>query len=355
MIRLLFTVSLLFTILLFNYCSSNSIALDCKKDEKKFSIKDFHKRDSLNFQTFSNDDGFFADMILKDTVLFVRVLRKKNSIDLLSTNTGKLIKKELIIGNGPNEVVGVFGQGIVNDSIFWVYEGESNIIDFYKLKDVLNKDSLAPVYKRVMFNMDRFPFRIIPMSTDRFLVNGNPLYRSKISIINEKGQRLKDIGKYINVYEDTLIYLKGAYQYYVGKRPDNKKIVLAYGATDVLEIYDVTTGKMIIVLHGPDDYDVYPPVTHDKMKKYFTQKKGTREAYMVQVSNRYIYALYNGTSDKNKYTGGKYIFVFDWDGNLIKRFDLREKIGSFAVDEKNFRIYAVSAKTGKLIYSNFKI
>ena len=331
------------------------IRLNLPENETTFTFNDFPKKDSLIFKEFSEVDEYLLLPVLSDSVILYTVLHQKFALDIISKNTGGIIKRELPIGKGVNEILATFGHGIICDTIYWVYEGETNIIRLYLLKDILDTNVNAKVLMKINFDMERFPFKIIPIIKDRFIMSGSPMYKSKITVIDKNGIPLFHLGEYRNVLEDTLVYLKGAYRYSVGLRPDNKRIVLAYHRTDVIEIYDLKSGEIIKILHGPDLFDVYPPVTKNNMKNYFRVKDKTIKAYSLYSTQKYIYALYYGIPFKSDDYWGRFLLVFDWDGNPIKYFKLSSEINFFVVDDSSYRIYSVDNKTEKLVYADFQI
>ncbi len=66
----------------------------------------------------------------------------------------------------------------------------------------------------------------------------------------------------------------------------------------------------------------------------------------VVAGEEYIYALYFGKSVDLFFQEGELsreIFVFDYDGNLLKTYSLDHALFSLAVDEKNKRFFGISS------------
>lgn len=72
------------------------------------------------------------------------------------------------------------------------------------------------------------------------------------------------------------------------------------------------------------------------------------------ASDRYIYVLYSGKSlnvntveDLTQTYLSKYIYVFDWKGNPVKRYELDQEVRSVAVDQKDSILYAATYKNNE--------
>lgn len=66
----------------------------------------------------------------------------------------------------------------------------------------------------------------------------------------------------------------------------------------------------------------------------------------IMAGDEYIYALYFGKSADLYYQNGelsKEIFVFDYDGKLLKTYTLDYSLVSLAVDEENMRFFGISS------------
>jgi len=91
-------------------------------------------------------------------------------------------------------------------------------------------------------------------------------------------------------------------------------------------------------------------VSHEGNKISFDPKKGNRNGFIAtDVTNKYIYTLYSGkiidASSMDKLAKAfisKNVYVFDWEGKPIKRYELDQEVRSIAVDEKNNILYAAS-------------
>lgn len=107
------------------------------------------------------------------------------------------------------------------------------------------------------------------------------------------------------------------------------RMAYAYCYQDKLLIKDIESGKTMIV--GSEKKDVENEIF------YYSNIKATP---------RHIYALFQGYSEEEISADAEdkfsQVYVFDWDGNLLKKIELDRIVNLFAVDDAENNIYAMS-------------
>jgi len=115
--------------------------------------------------------------------------------------------------------------------------------------------------------------------------------------------------------------------------PDKNYFVAGCSFSDYIAFYEVTENK-VIPIKEYYSYDAPVDTRNDNNMIGYNCAFGTAS---------YCYMLFSGkTLGENKRQKiGRYIIVFDWQGNYIKTFNSDYDIFNFCVDEKNNCIYAV--------------
>ena len=75
----------------------------------------------------------------------------------------------------------------------------------------------------------------------------------------------------------------------------------------------------------------------------FVEKTGN--TYVMCISPKYVYGLYSGKNFKEnglETLAGTIIYVFDWNGEAIKKYELNVPVTLISVDNKDEMLYAFS-------------
>lgn len=102
----------------------------------------------------------------------------------------------------------------------------------------------------------------------------------------------------------------------------------------------------------------------DGHERKITHKKDQFNGFISSTaSDKYIYVLYSGKSLNVKSLDelteaylSKYVYVFDWKGNPVKKYELDQEVRSIAIDQNDATLYAGSYKNNEphLIQFNLK-
>lgn len=120
-------------------------------------------------------------------------------------------------------------------------------------------------------------------------------------------------------------------------KPDGTKIVQAISRLPQLNIIDVQTGKVVgYRLDDNVDFSIFK--REKELKNYYGR---------LQVDDNYIYVLYNG---KVQWEDINTIYVFDWNGQLIRKIVTDHAIGTMWLDSVRNRLYTTTPRTDEVFY-----
>lgn len=108
-------------------------------------------------------------------------------------------------------------------------------------------------------------------------------------------------------------------------KPDKTKLVFAMWYMPVLNILDLQSGHV----HGVLLNDC----------QHFTYKKRVAHFIDVQADDSFIYALYFGKERVDKSMYPELLYVFDWDGRLIREFHLSHPASALCLDDNFLYMY----------------
>ncbi len=300
--------------------------------------------------TIVQQDGF---------IYLVNSDRAKNRISAY-TSEGKWLRDFLSRGRGPGEVLGgryLYFSALNNELVY---------TDFKQRKVLLyDTDSLRNSLNQIVNSPDLAAITIRPQHEIR--LGDTPCWRSfpsrnevfslvlasddaPLIVTNDKtGQVVRSFGAYPELAEPVGVqYLSQIFQCNAVVDSAVSRMAILYQSTDLIDIYDLKTGKRLHRRHGPSLF--YPKFRcEQKGNAYpaFSINGETRDAYFVCVERGgLIWASYSGNAVSDKVQKIPYIYAFDWDGNPVMKLRLDQRILSFDVDPEHRQIYVLSYEDG---------
>lgn len=328
--------------------------ISCKKKQlddidKTFSISEIKIEQLLGIPM--DIDSFLwtpTDIFFNDSLLFVSNSGGLDlNVDVYSFigRKGKKIGSIIPTGAGPNEMLSVAGMIFQEKHSFWAFDVVSAQFKNFQLirkKDTVYAESTnSTIYFKVpIFNAEMIGTKIVTTTQlmtplNRFFTydfEGNleakgtyPTYQTKVDLPN-------------SAIPDIFLACMSA-------KPNGEKFVLAYKYTDLIEIYNDSL-EYTLRIQGPHiflpDFDLMPRGNHLFMRPNY---KKTRLGYrdVVAGPNGFMLLYGNGSLRKTGIEGlhYKHILFMDWEGNLLKYYELDEGIIQLTVDWKNQLLYGL--------------
>lgn len=358
---------LLLLIIVITSCKEDHIILEINENSTKFNK--FLKEEDVGFSNLIEyKKGSPQEIHVIDTTLLIRNRSKGSDYFLYSYSltNNRLSKGYIAKGKGPFEAIGASKSGILKDKI-WIYDVSSyKVIFLDKKRFILNEtDSLYEEFKLKKNNSSEFYF----YGSLSFIDNLNFLgvskwgtpSKSKIEKVNlDSGQEIKNFGKYKEISKINIETIRDAHTSHIFYNYKRQKVALPYRYSDVLEIYDVNESDCKSI-QGPENYNVY--FTEEKGSYYHMGKtKKTKKTFISGTyTDDFIYLIYSGhlrenrsESDRFKWSTGKFIFVYDWDGNPVKKINLDRRVSTIGVSNNNKTLYSYDLNTGYLIKASIE-
>ena len=247
--------------------------------------------------------------------------------------------KEIVLtsGNGPGEV-----QRIVN----FGFSNQNGKPTFYAA-DMMQKKL---VYKNDKKNTDikfnKWLTNFFPISDSQIL--GVTLEADKMfSVYNFSGEPIRSFGDFPpNTLTDSPFVLSQAYGGSYDYNEARDIFVAALQYTDRLMIYsNLSKEEKYLEVRGPLYYDPIFTVGNMNGRPMFAQGQDGRFSFIdVTLSKDHIICLFSGYSREElpgKANFGDKIFIFDYNGKILKGFEISEKLLSIAYDESNNVLYGL--------------
>ena len=253
-------------------------------------------------------------------------------------------------GEGPEEMISAETIRWGGDNTAWVLDGSKNRLFRYggiapgqepKLEENI---SLDKAFMRPLdFDLSGADSFVIPdySGENRFSwadMSGNLLHKSDCIPITDEKQ-----------LKESAPAVAQGWRSFISFSPDKKLLVTVTQLGDVLDIYNMENGRHINY-KGEDG----EPEFHVTSEGYGIPA-GRMCYYDVQVTEHYIYAIYDGRKfsdimkEKEYKQGAKQLRVFDFDGKLRKEYMLDRPVTGIYVDEAGHCLWATDVNTDNQI------
>ncbi|TAJ08604.1 hypothetical protein DMA11_21305 [Marinilabiliaceae bacterium JC017] len=334
-------------------CNNNKIKL--VKNLKQFDH--FSQQSSVKFSKIKDFTyGEIREMIAADSFLVVSIFNRNggNMLYNLDLKTGDFSEGYLQRGKGPEEVLSVFSMGHLANN-FWTFDYVKQRLTTIKYnKNIMQPDSFSITMHKINGE------RLVNVS---FLGEGQIVgqiqnNKFKSAIVDYKSDlNYKYVNKWFELPTNKEAYVQVA-NHQLRVKPSGDKIAYLYLLTDVLEIYDIKK-QSSFACQGPECFDIAyksKPSKGDFAPKYEILNEARSSFLSSCATDKYIYAVYSGElllKSKNAKRGyGNCIFVYDWNGNPVRKLDLDRYIRSIAVSNDDSILYAYDVNEGTIVKSD---
>lgn len=260
-----------------------------------------------------------------------------------SIDKGRLINRALKFGGRKGQSLGFLGNSYgFTGRILWVHDVVREKFLWTSIDSILNQRPYTFTESKMRYSI----YSLAALNTQTAVVFDNE-YESEYKL------QMMDISKQENVRPLTSYppgFTRGdrsAYEGFVFINPAGTKSVLAARYADRIEICDLESGENKIV-KGPENYE--PSLKKTKQldgREISIKGAKTRFAFSRgKTTDKHIYLLYSGNSHTSQHRArGKSIYVYDWEGNPVKKIVLKHYIRDFAVSADESKLYVYNPQT----------
>jgi hypothetical protein len=323
------------------------IAFSCRNETYKGAItinnEDFGEEIYLAGEQVDFDEPLMKPvrMLLIDSIFLFYNMNMDPLIHRYNLNTLQNTGECISFGGGPDDLMNICSMQI-RDSTIWLTDRQKRLCLNFRLSDICYKDTFQSLNR--ISTID--PFNDVWIFPDhRVLTIGFNQDIKRFSSYSPEGTLIQTKGDYpsFGMELTDLEKVEGFTAQMAVNYPANRIYVFNL-ATDLLEIYDLE-GKLIKQVHGPDHFfPVVQEKRNDEMIRVTSQLNVSRDAFGCPVIvNDEIFVLYAGTYFTKESHGLKeQLFVYDREGNPLRRYKLSEKIFRIVIDAGNRLIYGIS-------------
>lgn len=334
-------------VLLFYNCQKRNSSLDLKTDVKYFSIEStnlidgerLHLSDSLGIPEEIKIVNFKDS---SDVLALVSDITNIPPLHYVNLTKDKYISKIGREGRGPGEFLSV-------GSIYVTNGGEALVLGRKNLRltkiNLRNREHIENLYMSepeiINLEYNGLPFDIFPLEDGNFAAIGLQRIRDNknLAILDSSGKQFKLIGK-LPSFDPSIPpnVHQLAWRSRATSNKEGNKFAVGYYNVDLIQLFDYL-GEPHLAIRGPRDDDLKYSVENARL----SLDEKTIRAYIDLTSTQdHFYVLYSGRSIKESNNNfGKHIFVFDWEGNFVRAYELDKYAFRIDVDSKNNVLYTI--------------
>lgn len=277
--------------------------------------------------------------------LFIINMMSSPLIDIIDIGKEKITGQFLLRGQGPNELLNTKDISFINRNILAVSGAPAQKkILYFSLDSILSNSvpaNILPI-KNLSLDVDSPPISPAIMQNG-FIIDLNRNYEKepeRFTLYDATGYSIKTWGKYPTLKSESFSLNKDMFEYFYSAFDVNSSenlLVLSHFRTDLIELYDITTGQLKSRIQGPDFF--IPSLT----QKNLVPTKKSKEAYRFPVFGTDSFMVgYDGSFSSENNQDFKEVFLFNLIDKSITQLILDIPVYHFDVDWTKREIYALS-------------
>lgn len=321
----------------------------CSQKKDSF-LTNFTNTASIKHENVHMQNGVYfsnvLDIYLINDNLLVYDADENYYFSLFNLKMGSIVRKAGRKGQGPDELIG-FPQSVskMDNETFQFYELNKHQI--YTIKSVKSDsisitESKSPKLRKIILN-------ILPTCNHTQITTG--LFdKGRYLLLDSCGKEIAYYFDYPTMKNESKFNNKQkamAFQGCFARRNDGKRFVYATNSSEIIEIIElVDKNKLNKIFEWHGDSGTFT-AEGDGITSFSAGISANSVSTFKRIctTQKYIYLLYSGrlySENYSKVESGNTIFVMDWDGNPVIRYDLDTDIKCIAASDDDKTLYAIA-------------
>ncbi|MBD8489816.1 hypothetical protein IFO69_13745 [Echinicola sp. CAU 1574] len=266
-------------------------------------------------------------------------------LHIINTRNWQYEMSKGVRGLGPGEISSAFilDDGFEENS-FWVYSGRSK-----RFSEFYTNDSIKLSHHQIKQDGNFYMAISMIWASDSTLMCRMANDKNRFVEFNINGERVNEFGEWRTMPLAKRLNNYMMADFYKGWLKGNKQkgvYVLACFRKDQLEILNRNSGETIFVEGPEQNIPKFKIINNGKGGQKIIINSDEPHRYRdVFVGDKYIYGLYCGRTNKEINSTGlnaTEVFVFDFEGNILRSLSLDRSIQNLVVDEKEHKLYGTT-------------
>ena len=146
--------------------------------------------------------------------------------------------------------------------------------------------------------------------------------------------------------ERQFVYRSHAYQGALASNPSKNKFVYYSFQGDIIHFYKIENNNIIPIAKIENEYPLYKKI-NDNNEGVMFDKNGKIGYIAAYATEKFIYAIFSGIKiieQKSINFEGKILHVFNWNGVLVKEYELDVPCSYLCVSDDDGKIWAIASE-----------
>ncbi len=295
------------------------------------------------------------DMECNDSILFISDFRGDSLLWIYNIKSNDFLHRLAPFGEGPDNFLSPIEIKLL-DSILIIHNRWHYSLKKYCIDSEMQIQTKTDEINRLPTDIDR----VHPLNDSTYIASGR-FNEGRYAILNNKGKIIKYLGEYPAYFcgeADIPNFPKFMFhQTMFDSNSEGNK--LACATTHVLDIMKCTEDSVELshrLLLSPYEYGFKQDEYSAQAIENIRNELGVKRIY---TTDDFIYLLYKPFTEKQFHelkSKSCEIWMFDWEGNAIKKLIIKGDIITFCVNKENSTIYCITnapdPTIGKMMINN---
>lgn len=268
--------------------------------------------------------------------LFLCDINQPTFITVFDWKTGKFLGDFATKGLGPDEVLFLTTLNALDNNLyFW----DSNKKEFVSV----NPENYQRKYSVKVENDSSSlidAFKVFPLEQKIYVATG--LVKDKrMALLDDEGKIITTFGDYPKERMDKIytdIENGFAYQAIITYQKEGHMLAIGSRDGESIAFYDLTNlHSPVLVKEYIYSYPSYKDLSTEKSQSVVFLPDNIMGMVDMKSLDKFCICLFSGETRKKgeAYEGGRYVLIFDWNGNPVKSIDLGRGYTNIAINEEN--------------------
>jgi hypothetical protein len=261
-------------------------------------------------------------------------------------------------GRGPGEFLMPFSIQSLDNQTVGVLDAQTKV---YSELAIPNEGETPIVKKEV--NIQSPLSRVIKTAFDQYVALLS-LDEKMFSLVDSTGVQVGTFFEY--PYRDAAERQNQsrsmAYQGTLSANPSKTKFVYSSFFGEIIHFYSIEENNIKNIAKIENEYPLYQDSSNGNSRGVSYDPKGEIGYIATCATDRFVYAIYSGrtalewSEKKRGIYEGQMLHVFDWNGVLVKRYELDVPCGFLCVSDDDAKMWAIATNdNGETVLASFDL